>query len=70
VIDNRQLWRLLWGPLIYLGESRHILNQLPQLLNWLNLRGLQDFLTSVQQVSLLLEMVSGTSGWVFEPPNY
>ena len=27
-IENRQLWGLLWGPLIHLGESRHISNQL------------------------------------------
>jgi hypothetical protein len=26
-IEN-QLWGLLWGPLIHLGESRHISNQL------------------------------------------
>ena len=28
MIENRQLWGLLWGPLIHLGESRHISNQL------------------------------------------
>ncbi len=27
-IGNRQLWGLLWGPLIHLGASRHISNQL------------------------------------------
>jgi hypothetical protein len=27
-IENRQLWGLLWGPLIHLGESRHISNHL------------------------------------------
>jgi hypothetical protein len=26
--ENRQLWGLLWGPHIHLGESRHISNQL------------------------------------------
>src|SRR5216684_8745511 len=26
--ENRQLWGLLWGPLIHLGESRHISNHL------------------------------------------
>src|SRR5712692_9477247 len=25
-IENRQLWGLLWGPLIHLGESCHISN--------------------------------------------
>jgi hypothetical protein len=27
-IENPQLWGLLWGPLIHLGASRHISNQL------------------------------------------
>ena len=27
-IENRQLWGLLWGPLIHLGTSRHISNHL------------------------------------------
>src|SRR5712692_11750516 len=27
-IRNHQLWGLLWGPLIHLGASRHISNQL------------------------------------------
>ena len=27
-IRNRELWGLLWGPLIHLGTPRHISNQL------------------------------------------
>jgi hypothetical protein len=27
-IEDRELWGLLWGPLIYLGATRHISNQL------------------------------------------
>ena len=27
-IENRRLWGLLWGPLIHIGTSRHILNDL------------------------------------------
>jgi hypothetical protein len=28
MIENHQLWGLLWGPLIHLGTSRDILNEL------------------------------------------
>ncbi len=50
-IENRQLWGLLWGPLIHLGASSHISNQLATTTEPDEPERAAGFLPSVQQVS-------------------
>ena len=50
-IEDRELWGLLWGPLIHLGASRHISNQLATTTEPVEAERVAEFLPSVQQVS-------------------
>ena len=50
-IEIRPLWGLLWGPLIHLGASRHISNQLATTTETVEPERVAGFLPSVQQVS-------------------
>ena len=50
-IQDRQLWGLLWGPLIHLGESRHISIQLATTAELIEPERVAELLPSVQQLS-------------------
>ena len=50
-IEDRELWGLLWGPLIHLGATRHISNQLATTTESVEPERVAEFLPSVQQVS-------------------
>jgi hypothetical protein len=50
-IEDRELWGLLWGPLIHLDATRHISNQLATTTESVEPERVAEFLPSVQQVS-------------------
>ena len=50
-IEVRQLWGLLWGPLIHLGASRHISIQLATTAELFEPERVAELLPSVQQLS-------------------